>query len=111
MFVFDIATVGHLMATARAPRLTQQFGDNFLLIRVRPVGAMVFEWQIEVFELQPDGEDSVLLEQTVTTRLFPVARIREALGRRFTDVEIMNGDGAPAGEDDEDRIWFACTRA
>ena len=110
VFVFDIATVGHLMATARAPRLTQQFGDNFLLIRVRPAGAMVFEWQIEVFELQPDGSYR-LLEQTVKTRLFPVARIREALGRRFTDVEIMNGDGAPAGEDDEDRIWFACTRA
>ena len=110
VFVFDIATVGHLVATARAPRIAQQFGDNFLVIRVRPVDAMVFEWQIEVFEVQPDGSYR-LLEQTVKTRSFPVARIREALGRRFTDVEIMNGNGGPAGEDDEDRIWFACTRA
>lgn len=109
VFVFDIATVGHLMAAARAPRMTQQFGDNYLLIRVRAVRETVSEWQIEVFELQPDGRYR-LLEQTVRLRSFPLTRIREALAERFVDVEIMNDDGGPADGDHEDRIWFACTK-
>jgi predicted TPR repeat methyltransferase len=108
VFVFDITTVGQLMATARAPRMTQQFGDNYLLIRVRAVGGTVFEWQIEVFELQPDRRYR-LLEQTVRLRSFPLTRIREALAERFVNVEIMNDDGGPADGDHEDRIWFACT--
>jgi SAM-dependent methyltransferase len=108
VFVFDITTVGQLMATARAPRITQQFGDNYLLIRVRAVGGMVFEWQIEVFELQTDRRYR-LLEQTVRLRSFPLTRIREALAERFVNVEIMNDDGGPADGDHEDRIWFACT--
>jgi SAM-dependent methyltransferase len=113
VFVFDIATVGHLLAESGAPWLTQQFGGNYLRIRVRAASGAVFEWQIEVFELQPDGSYR-LLEQTVRMRSFPVARILAALARRFSDVEVMNGDGlpvSPAGADDEERIWFACTRA
>ena len=113
VFVFDIATVGHLQAESGEPWLTQQFGDNYLRIRVRAASGAVFEWQIEVFELQPDGRYR-LLEQTVRTRSFPAARIRDALARRFSDIEVLNGDGipvTPAGADGEERIWFACTRA
>jgi SAM-dependent methyltransferase len=111
VFVFDITTVGHLVALAGAPRITQQFGDNYLLLHVLPAGGTVFEWQIEVFELQPDGRYR-LREQTVTMRSFPLARIRDALSERFGRVEIMHGDGTPArpaDADEEDRIWFACT--
>ena len=113
VFVFDTATLGHLRAETGAPWLTQQFGDNYLRIRVRAASGTVFEWQIEVFELQPDGSYR-LLEQAVRMRSFPVARIRAALARRFSDIEVLNGDGtpvSPAGADDEERIWFACTRA
>lgn len=109
VFVFDIATVGHLMATARAPRMTQQFGDNYLLIQGRLIGGTVSEWQIEVFELQPDGRYR-LLEQTVRLRSFPLSRIRQALAKRFVSIEIMNDDGGPADGDHEDRTWFACTK-
>ena len=113
VFVFDIATLGHLRAESGAPWLTQQFGDNYLRIRVRAGSGAVFEWQIEVYELQPDGRYR-LLEQTVRMRSFPVARIRGALARRFAHVEVVNDEGtpvSPAGADDEQRIWFACTRA
>lgn len=112
-FVFDIATAGHLTAESGVPWLTQQFGGNYLRMRVRAGSGAVFEWQIEVFELQPDGRYR-LLEQTVRMRSFPVARIREALARRFGDVEVLNAAGtpvSPAGADDEERIWFACSRA
>ena len=113
VFVFDIATVGHLVRMAGLEKIVQQFEDNYLLIRVHTVDGAVFEWRIEVYELQPDGRYR-LLEQTVRMRSFPVARIRDALARRFINVEVMNGDGTPAdpaGADHEERIWFACGKA
>ena len=55
MFVFDIATVGHLMSMASLEKIVEQFDDNYLLITVSTVDGAVFRWQIEVFELQPDG--------------------------------------------------------
>jgi SAM-dependent methyltransferase len=102
VFVFDIITVANLEAMANGPRMVQRFGDNYLLISVRTADRLVFEWRIEVFELQPDGRYR-LLEQAVRTRSFPLGRIRAALSRRFADAEILDGG-------DEDRIWFACSR-
>jgi hypothetical protein len=61
---------------------------------------VVFEWHIEVFELQRDGRYR-LLTQIVRMRSFPVADIRAALRRWFTGVEVIGG---------EDRIWLACLK-
>jgi len=102
LFVFDIATLSHLERMAGVPRIVQEFGGNYLLIRVHTVDGTAFDWHIEVYELQPGGRYR-LLTQTVTLRSFPLAGIREALRARFTDVEII-GDGSG------DRIWFACTK-
>jgi len=109
LFVFDIATVGHLMRMASSPRIVQEFDGNYLLIRVRPAGEMVFDWQIEVYELRPDGRYG-LLSQTVKLSSFPLADIREALRARFTSMEIIGDDGNPADEENADRIWFACAK-
>jgi SAM-dependent methyltransferase len=108
LFVFDIATLSHLERMASVPRIVQQFGGNYLLIRVRTADGMVFDWDIEVYELQPDGRYR-LLTQTVTLRSFPLADIRKALRARFTDVEII-GDGDSADPGRGDRIWFACRK-
>jgi cyclopropane fatty-acyl-phospholipid synthase-like methyltransferase len=102
LFVFDIATVGHLRSMASVPWIVQEFAGNYLLIRVRTADGMVFDWHIEVYELQPDGRYR-LLTQTVALRSFPTADIREALRVRFTDVEVI-GDGG------EGRVWFACRK-
>jgi SAM-dependent methyltransferase len=109
VFVFDIATVGHLEEMASIPKMVQQFGDNYLLIRVRTTDGIVFGWQIEVFELQPGGGYR-LLAQTVETRSFPLDRIRAALRPRFASVHVMGGDGNPADSaaDQAERVWFAC---
>lgn len=109
VFVFDIATVGDLMAMAGAGQMMQQFGGNYLRITVRTADGALFQWHIEVFELQRDGKYS-LLTQAIEMRSFPVDRIREVLARRFADIEVLGGDGNPAGHDDEDRIWLACTK-
>jgi SAM-dependent methyltransferase len=108
LFVFDIATVRHLEEMASVPRMVQEFAGHYLLIRVRTTDGMVFDWHIEVYELQPDGRYR-LLTQTIALRSFPLADIREALRARFTGIEII-GDGNSAVTQNEDRIWFACRK-
>ncbi len=109
VFVFDITTVGHLLMAASIPKIVQQFGSNYLLIRVFMTEEMVFRWQIEVFELQLDGSYRLLAE-TVNTKSFPIDSIRETLRSRFIGVETIGGDGKPASEDSADRIWFVCAK-
>jgi SAM-dependent methyltransferase len=109
VFVFDIATVGYLARMAGLPRLVQQFGDNYLLIRVRTADGAVFEWRVEVYELQPDGRYR-LLTQVVAMRSFPVDHVIDALRRWFTGIEVTGDDGSPAGPDSEDRIWLTCVK-
>jgi SAM-dependent methyltransferase len=109
MFVFDVATVGYLRRMASIPHIAEQFADNYLIIRVRTADGMLFDWQIEVFELQPDGRYS-LLTQTVKLRSFPLAAIQDALSARFTDIETIRDGGNSADEKSTDRVWFACTK-
>jgi SAM-dependent methyltransferase len=109
VFVFDIATVGHLVRMAGLEKIVQQFDDNYLLIRVYTVDGAVFEWRIEVYELQPDGRYR-LLTQVVEMTSFPVSRVREALRRWFTGIEVTGGDGSSADPDAEDRIWLTCVK-
>ncbi len=108
VFVFDIATVGHLMAMASGPKITQRFADNYVLIKVRSADGMVFEWHIEVFELLRDGSYGLLAE-TIELRSFPLDQIRAALRPRFTGTEVLNSEGSLAGDLD-DRVWFVCRK-
>jgi hypothetical protein len=109
LFVFDVATVGHLVRLASSQRIVQQFADNYLQITVRTADGMVFDWHIEVFELQPGGRYR-LLTQTIKLRSFPLADIRESLRSRFSDIEIFDDAGHATDEQSADRAWFACTR-
>ena len=108
LFVFDIATISHLRAMASIPQIVQEFAGNYLLIRVRTADETVFDWHLEVYELQPDGRYR-LLTQTVRLTSFALADIREALRARFTGVEIIS-DGDGADPQHEDRVWFACRK-
>jgi SAM-dependent methyltransferase len=106
LFVFDIATLSHLQGMASIPQVVEEFAGNYLLIRVRTTDGIVFDWDIEVYELQQDGRYS-LLTQTVSLRSFSLPDIWEALRERFTSIEIVS-DGNSA--EDEDRIWFVCRK-
>jgi SAM-dependent methyltransferase len=109
VFVFDIATLSYLMAMAGTPRVVEQFGGNYLLIRVRTADGTLFRWHIEVFELQRDGTYT-LLAQAIELASFPIAQITESLGCWFTDIEVIGGDGSSADPDGEDRILLACAK-
>jgi hypothetical protein len=109
MLVFDIATVRYLMTMASIPKVVEQFGDNYLQITVSTTDGARFRWHIEVFELQRDGRYR-LLTQAVEMRSFPVDQVKEALRRRFTDIEVIGGDGRSADQESDGRIWLACAR-
>jgi SAM-dependent methyltransferase len=103
LLVFDIATVSYLAAMASTPRIVQQFGGNYLQITVSTTDGAVFEWHIEVFDLQHDGRYR-LLTQAVKMRSFPVDQVKEALCDRFVDIDVIGG------HDIDGRIWLACAR-
>jgi SAM-dependent methyltransferase len=119
VFVFDIDTLGNLKVRASTEKYVQQFGDNYLIIRVRTTDGRIYDWNIEVFERKAGG-DCGLFKQVIRTVSFPLEQIRDALRRRFADVRILDGGGAVGtgaagneGSDDrswEDRIWFVCAK-
>lgn len=109
VLVFDVATTGYLAAMAEAGKVVQEFEGNHLLITMRTTGPGSLQWRIEVFEQQPD-QTYRLLRQTLELRSFPIARIRAALGRWFTGVEVIGGDGHPADPGDGDRLWLAAVK-
>jgi SAM-dependent methyltransferase len=110
VFVFDISTVGHLRMLAGSQREVQEFGDNYLITKVRTGDGAVYEWNIDLYEREPSGSYR-LLTQVIKTRSFPCEQIRAALARRFTDIRAVGDDGnAVTGGDGAERIWFVCTR-
>ena len=58
LFVFDTLTVSNLKMVARIPKVVQQFGENYVVTRVRTNDQVVFHWNIELFELQRNGGTS-----------------------------------------------------
>ena len=107
VLVFDTYTVSSLKATASSPAAVQRFGENYLHIKVRTSDEVVFDWNIEVLELQPDGKYKSLKE-VIRTASFPPEKIRESLRERFVDIVIIKSDGD--NDDSEDRTWFVCSK-
>ena len=110
VLIFDSMTGPSLELMAANLQTVQQFGDNYLIIKVRASGEMLFDWEIEVYELQPNGR-YILLSEVITTAWFPDDKIREALNKRFSDVTIIDSDGSVADDDNENRTWFVCIKS
>jgi ubiquinone/menaquinone biosynthesis C-methylase UbiE len=106
MLVFDIFTIDDLKIIADIPETVQQFGENYLRMRVRENAEAVFDWNIEL-ELQGNGRHELLTE-VIRTASFPPEKIREALSERFVDIQIFESNSAIS--ESGTRIWFACTK-
>lgn len=106
VLVFDIFTIDDLKIIADTPETVQQFGENYLRMKVRASTEAVFDWNIEL-ELQENGKRELLTE-VIQTASFPPEKIRAALGERFVDIQIIESDGAIS--ESGTRIWFACTK-
>ena len=110
VLIFDVITIRSLELLAARPQMVQQFSDNYLRTRVRASGKAIFDWDIEVYELQPDGR-YVLLTQVIKTASFPPGQIRNALSKRFSGVRIIDSDGSVVNDDSERRAWFVCVKS
>jgi SAM-dependent methyltransferase len=110
VLIFDIITVHALERMAEIRQTVQQFDDNYLRIKVRPSGGTLFDWHIEVYELQSSGRYA-LLREVIRTASFPYARIRKALGGRFSEIITIDSDGSVVNDGNENRTWFVCTKS
>lgn len=106
VLIFDIVTIGDLRIIASIPETVQQFGDNYLRIRVRESAEGVFDWNMEV-ELGGNGGRELLTE-VIRTASFPPEKVREQLSERFVNIEIIESDGGIS--ESGNRIWFVCTK-
>jgi len=110
VLIFDVITIRSLELLAARPQMVQQFGDNYLRTRVRARGKTIFDWDIEVYELQPNGR-YVLLTQVIKTAAFPPGEIGNALSKRFSSIRIIDSDGGVVNDDSENRTWFVCVKS
>jgi SAM-dependent methyltransferase len=108
VFAFDTYAVSNLELMASGPEIVQEFGQNYLNIRVRANGEAVYDWNIEVRELQPDGSYKSFTE-VIRIAAFPPEKIQTALSARFANIRITESYGA-ADDDSGHRIWFTCTK-
>ena len=107
VLVFDTYTASSLKARTSSPWEVQRFGENYLRIRVRTGDDVMFDWNIEVFELQPDGRYKSIKE-VIRTVSFPPEKIRESLSERFANIVTIKSDSV--NDDSEDRTWFVCSK-
>jgi SAM-dependent methyltransferase len=112
VLIFDVITVHALEIMAGIRQTVQQFGDNYLRIKVRPSGGTLFDWDIEVYELQSNGR-YVLLREIIRTAAFPHDKVRKSLGERFSEIVTIDSDsdGSVGDDDNENRTWFVCTKS
>jgi len=106
VLAFDIFTIDDLKIIASSPETVQQFGENYVRMRVRASAEAAFDWNIEV-ELQGNGRQELLTE-VIRTATFSPEKIREALSERFVDIQIFETNSAI--NESGTRIWFACIK-
>ena len=109
VLIFDTMTIGYLTMMASVPKIAQDLGDNHLVIKVHASGGAVFEWNIELFELQQNGRYELRTE-IIRTAAYPPETIREALGEKFINILIIESDDGVGREDGDKRTWFVCTK-
>ena len=110
VFVFDIATVSHLMTMASIPKIVQQFAGHLSAdkstyggrrgVRVAHRGIRA-PARRTIPAAHPGRPDEIVSGRPTS---------RAALRRRFTGIEVIGGDGDSRDQDGADRIWLACAK-
>ncbi len=109
LLVFDTYTASGLKMVTTVPMIVEQFGENYLQIRVRTTDDVVFDWNIEILELQRDGTYKSRTE-VIRTVSFPPEKIRESLGKKFVNIVTIESDGGVVNDESENRTWFVCSK-
>jgi cyclopropane fatty-acyl-phospholipid synthase-like methyltransferase len=109
VLVFDTYTASGLKMVTSVPKIVQRFGENYVHIRVRTSDEVVFDWNIEVLELQRDGTYKSLTE-VIRTVSFSPEKIRASLEKKFVNIVTIESDGGVVNDDSENRTWFVCSK-
>lgn len=109
VLVFDTYTASGLKLLATTPEAVQQFGDNYFHINVQTSDEVVFDWNIELFELQPDGRYKSLTE-VIRTVTFSPEKIRKSLSKRFVNIVTIESDSGDVNVGSDNRTWFVCLK-
>ena len=109
VLVFDTYTASGLKMMATTPEAVQQFGGNYFHINVQTSDEVVFDWNIELFELQPDGRYKSLTE-VIRTVTFSPEQIRKSLSGRFVNIVTIESDSGDVNVGGDNRTWFVCLK-
>jgi SAM-dependent methyltransferase len=109
VLVFDTYTVSGLKMMASTPETVQQFGENYLHMRVQTDDEVVFDWNIELFELQRDGGYKSFTE-VIRTVTFSPEKIQKSLSERFVNIVTMESDSGDVKDGSDNRTWFVCLK-
>jgi SAM-dependent methyltransferase len=109
VLVFDTYTASGLKMMATTPGTVEQFGENYLHTSVETNDEIVFDWNIELCEIQGDGRYKSLTE-VIRTVTFSPEKIRESLGQRFANIVTIESDSDDVKDDNDNRIWFVCAK-
>lgn len=109
VLIFDTYTASSLKLMTTTPGIVQQFGENYLHISVKTNDEIVFDWNIELLEIQRGGRYESLTE-VIRTVTFSPEKIRESLGKRFVSIATIESDSGDVKDDTDNRTWFVCTK-
>jgi SAM-dependent methyltransferase len=109
LFVFDINTEAKLERLINAPTWVHKFGRNLEFMNVTDGRRGVANWNIRVFEHRR-GNKYGLFEEDIKEISFPVNRIKAALRKQFTTVEVVDASGRKPSNK-SNRLYFICKRA
>jgi SAM-dependent methyltransferase len=106
LFLFDINTEAKLERLINAPTWVHRFGRNLELINITDAGKGIANWNIRVFEHQK-GNQYRLFEEDLKQISFSVNKIKTALRKQFTKIEVIEASGRKPSRK-SDRLYFIC---
>jgi len=112
LFFFDVNTIGRLRRLWQGPAFAADFGENSMIMDVRPAGpggivaGELSTWTVRIFE-RVAGDTFRLHAERIPELGVPLATIREALAANFDLLQETGLDGGPA-TDESSRVFFAC---
>lgn len=109
LFMFDVNTIGNLRQLCHNPTLAMAIGQDVLVTNVTLDGDDRVTWDVRVFEHL--SQDLFRLHHENISEIgVPIAKIRDALARKFTVLAEEDGD---CGSVTDESRWgfFACRKA
>ena len=98
LFIFDMNTIGVLERHNQEPTGEKDLENGKLHMSVSKTAENVYEWDIEVRKLGPNGGEQAYRDKVIETS-FPVNRVQEAALEHFVLLDSFDKTGEPVSDD------------